>query len=108
MLGRGLAVQIIGLVDRADQRFGDGVQALDLNLVDELGNRGDAIAKAAALGGISGEPRIVEYEHIPSFQDLLLGFSAQATQNEADVLLQTLTNLSSPVLEYRYAGPGAN
>lgn len=47
----------------ADGRIYSGRQALEVGLVDELGNFDDAVAKAATLGSIAGEPRTVEYEH---------------------------------------------
>jgi protease-4 len=43
----------------SDARILSGEQALELRLVDELGNLEDAIDKAAELAGISGEPRVI-------------------------------------------------
>lgn len=90
----------------ADGRIYSGRQALDLGLVDALGDQDDAIAKAAELGGISGTPRIVEYERLPTFQQLLLGFSSRFLQSESDRIRASLSDLATPTLEYRYAGPG--
>ncbi len=92
----------------ADGRIYTGRQAADNGLVDELGNLQDAIDKAADLGGITGEPRIVEYDHIPSFYRLLLSTSGRLNQSEADRILETFTELTTPSLEYRYIGPGSN
>ncbi|TLM80302.1 MAG: hypothetical protein FDZ70_01335 [Actinobacteria bacterium] len=39
-----------------------GSKALDLGLVDELGTYEDALAAAAELGEIEGDPRVVTYE----------------------------------------------
>jgi protease-4 len=91
----------------ADGRIYSGRQALELKLVDELGDLDDAIAKAAELGGITGEPRLIEYEHIPTLQDLFLGFSGKMSQSEAEQALQLLNELSAPTLEYRYIGLGS-
>jgi protease-4 len=91
----------------ADGRIYSGSQALALGLIDELGNLEDAIAKAAALGGISGEPRIVEYEHLPRFQDFLASFAARMSKSEAEQTMELVNSLVSPSLEYRYIGPGA-
>ncbi len=91
----------------ADGRIYSGRQALEIGLVDELGNFDDAVAKAAALGGIAGEPRIVEYEHLPSIQDMLLGFSSQLQKSEADRALELVSEFTTPKLEYRYVGPGS-
>ena len=45
----------------ADGRILTGEQALELGLVDELGNYHDAIAAAAKLGGIEGEPKVKHF-----------------------------------------------
>jgi protease-4 len=55
----------------ADGGVFTGRQALELGLVDQLGYEQDAIAKAAELGGISGKPRIIEFERAPTWYDLL-------------------------------------
>ena len=44
----------------ADGRIFTGQQALELHLVDDLGNLQDAIEIAAEIAGIEGEPKIVE------------------------------------------------
>lgn len=88
----------------ADGRIYSGRQALENGLVDELGNFEDAIGKAAELAGISSQPRIVEYEHIPSFNQILSGFSTRFLQSDTERVLQTLNDISTPSLEYRYVG----
>ena len=90
----------------ADGRIYSGRQALDNGLVDELGNLDDAIAKAAELGGISGEPRIVEYQRLPDFTRLFRGFSSRLTQNQSDRLIEIIETFTTPSLQYRYIGPG--
>ncbi|MFO7983224.1 MAG: signal peptide peptidase SppA [Desulfuromonadales bacterium] len=47
------------VVALADGRIFTGRQALDENLIDELGNVEDAIDTAAKMGGIEGKPRVV-------------------------------------------------
>ena len=42
----------------ADGRIYTGNQALQVNLVDQLGDSEDAVALAAKLGGITGKPRV--------------------------------------------------
>ncbi|RMG95963.1 MAG: signal peptide peptidase SppA [Chloroflexi bacterium] len=91
----------------ADGRIYTGRQALENGLVDELGNLEDAIQKAAELGGITGEPRIVEYEHLPSFTEFLTGFSSRLNRSEADAALEVISEFTTPKLEYRYVGPGS-
>lgn len=91
----------------ADGRIYTGRQALALGLVDELGNFQDAIDKAAALGGISGEPRLVEYQRLPGFRQLLTGFSARLNQSPGDQALAIMSELAVPAIEYRYVGPAS-
>ncbi len=56
--GRGLSREQVETV--ADGRIMSGRQALELGLVDQLGNLQDAIATAAKMGGIPGKPQIVQ------------------------------------------------
>lgn len=51
-----------------------GTEALELGLIDEIGNYKDAIGVAAEIGGIKGEPGIIKREISYSLRDLLLGF----------------------------------
>ncbi len=46
----------------ADGRICTGKQAKEMGLVDELGYLPDVIDRAAELGGIEGEPRIIRYQ----------------------------------------------
>ena len=58
-----------------------GEEALELGLVDRLGNYDDAIDAAAELGGIEGKPQVVTYEDAYTFDRLLLdliGFRSSA------------------------------
>lgn len=48
-----------------------GSEALELGLVDSIGNYNDAVDRAAELGGIEGEPNIVSYEYVDPFAGLL-------------------------------------
>ncbi len=70
--GRGLSREQVESV--ADGRIFSGRQALDLGLVDQLGNLQDAIETAARMGGIEGKPQIVQIKE-PEFSLLrfLLG-----------------------------------
>ncbi len=101
--GRGMDVATVK--ELADGRIYSGRQAVANGLVDELGNFDDAVDKAADLGGISGEPRLVEYEHLPSFSQLITGISGRANQSEADRILELVAEFTTPTLEYRYVGP---
>lgn len=107
MVADGRNLPLENVRELADGRVYSGRQALELGLVDELGNFNDAIAKAAGLGGIVGEPRIVEYEHVPSLNQILTGASTQLNQSETDKLLGVIAEFTTPALEYRYVGPGS-
>lgn len=75
--GRDLSREKVEMV--ADGRILDGRQALELGLVDQLGNLQDAIATAAKLGNIPGEPQIVQVEEREfSLLRFLLGSRATA------------------------------
>jgi protease-4 len=87
----------------ADGRVFSGRQAVALGLVDAEGNLDDAIAKAAELGGIEGEPAIYYYEQAPSLRDILGGFSMRAQEPSELVLLREFFgDRGRPQLQYLY------
>lgn len=51
-----------------------GTEALELGLIDGIGNYKDAINIAAELGGIKGEPNVIRQELDFSLMDLILGY----------------------------------
>ena len=51
-----------------------GTEALELGLVDNIGNYKDAINIAAELGGIKGEPNVIRQKISYSLMDLILGY----------------------------------
>ncbi len=51
-----------------------GTEALELGLIDGIGNYKDAINIAAELGGIKGEPNVIRQELGFSLMDLILGY----------------------------------
>ncbi|KPK03045.1 MAG: hypothetical protein AMK71_00065 [Nitrospira bacterium SG8_35_4] len=57
----------------ADGRIFTGKKALELGLIDELGNMEDAIMIAGKLSGITGEPHVVTRKEKFSIFDLLKG-----------------------------------
>jgi len=69
--GRSLEVGDVRLL--ADGRIFTGRQAKDAKLVDELGDLEDAIKLAAEMGGIEGEPRVVEPRRRFSIRELIGG-----------------------------------
>jgi protease-4 len=86
----------------ADGRVYTGRQALARGLVDEVGTPDDAIAKAAELGGVEGEPRVIELKSTPSFLDSLYGLQARSA---APTLAEILSWAGAPALEFRFVGP---
>jgi protease-4 len=86
----------------ADGRVYTGRQALELGLVDELGTPDDAIAKAAELGGIEGEPQVIELKPTPSFLETLYSFQVRST---IPTLEEILNWAGAPSVQYRLAGP---
>ena len=51
-----------------------GTEALELGLIDDIGNYKDAINIAAELGGIKGEPIVIRQKISYSLMDLILGY----------------------------------
>jgi protease-4 len=98
--GRGMSVQEVR--ELADGRVYTGQQALDLGLVDEIGYLDDAIQKAAALGGIAGEPRIYELAPDVSLFDSLYGIQARQYPG---VTWEMLRTLALPTFEFRMVSP---
>ncbi len=74
-----------------------GIQAKEMGLVDSLGTFNDALDRAAELGGIVGEPRVVIYRE-RDYTDLLralIGFASRfpgldALSLDADAMRRTL------------------
>jgi len=87
----------------ADGGVYTGRQALALGLVDQLGYEEDAVTKAAELGGITGKPRLIEYQNLPTLLELL----TQATSQRSLVpsLASILDEVGHPSLSARWTGP---
>jgi protease-4 len=89
--------------EMADGRVYTGRQALDLGLVDRLGNLPDAIQLAAELGGIEGEPRVIEYQRTPSLMEMLLsGLGPRPTSLSVEELLGIERRFT---VQYLYVSP---
>ena len=80
----------------ADGRVYSGRQALELGLVDQLGNFWDAVAVAQELGGLSGEPKL---EYRRKRQSGLLRW----VLGEESSVLEPLQAVTAPA--FRYALP---
>jgi protease-4 len=93
--GRRLSVEAVR--ELADGRIYSGRQALELGLVDQLGGFWDAVALAAELGGVKGEPKLDYRRKRPrGFLRWMLGDDQSA--------LAPLEEAAAPPL--RYAVPG--
>ena len=87
----------------ADGRVYTGLQAIDLGLVDEEGNLPDAIALAADLGKIKGEPELIELYEPPT---LLESFFMSLPGSTHPLNVEAITGTSlRPTLQYLYTGP---
>jgi protease-4 len=80
----------------ADGRIFTGRQALDLKLVDQLGDLADSIKVAGELVGIKGKPRVIEKRKTIPFLDYLKEESAAWI---ADVITHGVSR-SSVTLQY--------
>jgi protease-4 len=99
--GRSLSVDQVQAL--ADGRIYTGQQALDLGLVDQLDNLSGAIQRAAELGGIEGEPRIVEYQPaLNLFQGL---WQIAHPTDPLTKVLALLDQRHRPGLQYLYVVP---
>lgn len=87
----------------ADGRICTGKQAQAAGLVDELGYLPDVIDRAAELGGISGEPRLIEYNDTPTFLEAL-GASLNRPSPVQELRELMHFNAGSPLM-YLYVGP---
>lgn len=86
----------------ADGRICSGQQARAMGLVDNLGYFQDAVDRAAELGGIDGEPRVIEYGTEPMlFESLGASFNRSSPVEELQQLLHF--NAGSPLM-YLYTG----
>jgi protease-4 len=87
----------------ADGRICTGQQAQTMGLVDNLGYLPEVIKRAAELGGIAGEPRLIEYENGSGFWGSL--GSALYRPSPVEELQQLLHYHAGSPLMYLYTGP---
>lgn len=88
------------VLNLADGRIYSGRQALNFNLVDELGNLDQAIEGAKDMAGLE-TALIVRYRAAPSLRDLFAGYVVQL-QRPADPLgVREILRQQGPRLEYR-------
>jgi protease-4 len=85
----------------ADGRVYTGQQARVLGLVDDVGTRQAAIDKAAQLGGIAGDPRVIELRPQPSFLEMFYSLQTRSTLPSLEELLGWV---GMPSLQFRFVG----
>jgi len=84
--------------DIADGSVFTGQQALEMGLVDEVGTRQAAIDKAAEMGNIDGEPRVVELRPQPTLLEMVYGFQ---TRSSLPTMEEILGWAGTPALRFR-------
>jgi len=86
----------------ADGRICSGQQAKAMGLVDNLGYLQDAITRAAQLGGISGEPQVIDYsQQTGLFESVGASINRPGPVEQLEQLLHF--NAGSPLM-YLYTG----
>ena len=89
--------RVLGL---ADGRAFTGDQALAAGLVDTLGTFEDAVAIAAEIAGIKGEPSLVKEHRRPGWFGAMFENVDESVKEMKDAVLHR------PALSYRFVGPG--
>jgi protease-4 len=98
--GRGMDEQEVRAL--ADGRPYTAQQALELGLVDGIGTLADAIQQAAEMGGITGEPEIIEYKRAPSLLETWMG---ALRSGRSDLALQEWLDPQLGLPQMRYLWP---
>lgn len=99
--GRGMSEEEVRAV--ADGRICTGKQAQAMHLVDKLGYLPAVIDRAAELGGIEGEPRIIEFRReMTLFEALGASLNRPSPVQELQEILHY--HAGSPLM-YLYVGP---
>ncbi|MEE8359056.1 MAG: signal peptide peptidase SppA [Candidatus Hydrothermarchaeales archaeon] len=84
---RGLSREYVEEI--AEGKLYVGKKAVELKLADEIGTKEDAIAVAGRMGGIEGEPTVVEYKRGTFFDDFIGTASARFGYGFAKGLIET-------------------
>ncbi|NJN66011.1 MAG: signal peptide peptidase SppA [Chloroflexaceae bacterium] len=96
--GRGLPRDKV--LELADGRIYSGKQALERDLVDEMGNLDDAIQGAREMTGLS-EVLVVRYRRSTSLENLLRSYLVQSQRPADPFGVRELVLEQTPRLEYR-------
>jgi protease-4 len=97
-VAKGRSLETEQVRSMADGRIFTGRQALDLKLVDQLGDLEDSIRLAADMAGIKGKPRVVRKEKKLPFFDYLREETASWI---SDILTRSVSR-STVKLQYMY------
>jgi protease IV len=89
----------------ADGRVYSGQQALELGLADAAGDVDDAVALAAEMAGIEGEPNVRRYERPVNPFLSLWGLAARLGRPAEVALLEELMASRTPQPMYLWAAP---
>ena len=84
--GRGMALDEVGAV--AEGRIFSGEEAKEKQLIDRIGTYEDAVTLAARMGGISGDPRILQKRQKKRFLEPILGSLNIQTPGTARIALK--------------------
>lgn len=71
--GRGMSMERVAEI--AEGRLYSGEEAFEVGLVDRLGTYEEALRMAAAMGGIDGEPRVIQRRKRRSLVERIMGSS---------------------------------
>jgi len=97
-VAEGRKIPLKDVMQIADGRIFSGEQALEMKLVDRLGNMPDAIAEAARMAGIKGEPEVV---YPPEKRKSLLNYLIESTSDRIAEKMNSETGIS---LRYEMSG----
>lgn len=85
----------------ADGRIFSGQQAKEAGLVDQLGGFRDAVAKAASLAGIEGDPQLIYPEQK---QPDIFKYLVENTMSRVVGALEARLGRQEPAVEFRWRG----
>ena len=86
----------------ADGRIYTGEKAVELGLADVVGYQAAAVARAAELGGIEGEPRVVRYKKEGGLIETLVNAAAAPGAAVPGSPRAFVKDLVGPSLEFRW------
>ena len=98
--GRSLSVEQVQTL--ADGRIYTGEKAVELGLADVVGYQAAAVARAAELGGIEGEPRVVRYKKEGGLIETLVNAAAATGAAVTGSPRAFVKDLVGPSLEFRW------